>query len=183
MLQGLTRLTTLEKPLASEFGSRSAERTVDGRRSWRENAAVRHRQAAVARALTLLDAISDTFTTRDWAALRALYHDDARIVSVAGGNRVLSADALMEILSAVESGSYGTNDAETEALDDSAVVVSGVVRERHGSEATFTPNAWVLTFRDGLVWRSRAYPSVDDARAAYAEYGLDLGLAPPHQGE
>ena len=106
---------------------------------------MRHRQPAVARALTLLDAISDTFATRDWAALRGLYDDGALIVSVAGGDRVLSADELIEILSAVEGGSYGINDAETEALDENAVVVSGLVRERHGAEATFTPNAWVLT--------------------------------------
>ena len=137
---------------------------------------MRHRQPAVARALTLLDAISDTFATSDWAALRGLYDDGALIVSVAGGDRVLNADELIEILSAVEGGSYGINDAETEALDDNAVVVSGLVRERHGTEATFTPNAWVLTFREGLVWRSRAYASVDEARAAYAEYGLSLGL-------
>jgi ketosteroid isomerase-like protein len=50
------------------------------------------------------------------------------------------------------------------------------VVQRDDGETMFTPSAWVLTFKDGLVWRSRAYESVDAARAAYAEYGVDLDV-------
>jgi hypothetical protein len=134
-------------------------------------------QVAVAQALRLLEAITEAFTTRDWASLRALYHDDARISSVAAGDRILGADELMEILAGIESGSYATDDAETVALGDDAVVVWGLVRQRYETETRFTPNAWVLTFRDGLVWRSRAYSSVDEARRAYEADGAGLGLA------
>jgi hypothetical protein len=134
-------------------------------------------QVAVARALRLLDAISDAFTTRDWERLRSLYHDQARISSVAGGDRILSPDELIEVLAGIEGGSYSTDDAETEALDENAVVVSGLVRQRDDVGAMFTPSAWVLTFHGGLVWRSRAYASIDEARAAYGEHGRDLGIS------
>jgi len=41
----------------------------------------------------------------------------------------------------------------------------------------FVTSAWVLTFSDGLVWRSKAYRSIHEARAAYENQGLDLGLS------
>jgi hypothetical protein len=33
-----------------------------------------------------------------------------------------------------------------------------------------------LHFKDGLVWRSRAYESVDAARAAYTAQGVDVDI-------
>jgi hypothetical protein len=50
------------------------------------------------------------------------------------------------------------------------------VVQRGEAETMFTPSAWVLTFKDGLVWRSRAYESVDAARAAYTAQGVDLDI-------
>ena len=131
---------------------------------------------AAAHALRLLRTISDAFESREWSTLRSLYHDEARITAVATGDRILSPDELIEVLSSTESGSYATDDAETEALAENAVVVSGLVVQRGDGETTFTPSTWVLTFRDGLVWRSKAYASVDEARAAYAADGSDLGM-------
>jgi SnoaL-like domain len=130
----------------------------------------------VARVLRLLDAISEAFKTRDWARMRSLYHDQARIWSVAGGDRVLSPDELVEMLSGAEGWSYSTDDARTEALGENAVVVLGIARQRFEAEAVFISSVWLLTFHDGLVWRSRAYRSLDEARAAYAEHGIDLGF-------
>jgi hypothetical protein len=134
-------------------------------------------QVAEARALRLLESISDAFATRDWELLRSLYDDRARIVAVAAGEGVLDPDQLIQVLSASEPGSYSTDDAQTEALDAQAVVVWGIARQREVGETTFTPSAWLLTFRDGLVWRSKAYRSVDAARSAYREHGLDLGTS------
>jgi len=131
----------------------------------------------VSRALGLLEAISDAFSTRDWERLRSLYHDQARISSVAAGDRVLSADELIDVLAATEGGTYATDDTQTEALDENAVVVWGLVRQRDEVGSMFTASAWVLTFRDGLVLRSKAYASVDEGRAAYREHGLDLGIS------
>jgi hypothetical protein len=36
--------------------------------------------------------------------------------------------------------------------------------------------SWILTFKDGLVWRSCFYRSDDDARAAYEKHGIDLDI-------
>ena len=134
-------------------------------------------EVAVAQALRLLGAISHAFKTRDWTALRGLYHDDALILSVAAGERILTPDELSNVLAAIEVSAYSTADAETEAFDENAVVVSGLVRQRDEIETIFIPSAWVLTFKDGLVWRSRAYDSVEAARTAYAEEGVDLGMS------
>ena len=134
-------------------------------------------QIAVSQALRLLEAISDAFSTGDWERLRSLYHDDARIVSVAAGERILGPDELIEVLSGQENSSYSTDDTKTEAFDENAVVVYGTVRERDEVGTLFLTSAWVLTFSDGLVWRSKAYRSIDEARAAYKNQGLDLGLS------
>ena len=100
-------------------------------------------------------------------------------MSVAAGERVLSPDELIEVLSGMDDGStsYATDDAKTQAFDDDAVVVSGVLRRRDEVETLFIHSAWLLTFKDGLVWRPMAFRSVDEARAAYDENGLDLGIA------
>jgi len=136
-------------------------------------------QVAEARALGLLEAISDAFRTKDWERLRSRYHDGARIVSVAARERVLSPDELIEVLSDMldAAGSYWTDDAKTRAFDDNAVVVSGVLRQRDDVQTRDVHTAWLLTFKDGLVWRSMAFRSIDDARAAYEELGVDLGLS------
>jgi hypothetical protein len=133
-------------------------------------------QVAVARALRLLGAISDAFASGDWQRLRSLYHDEARIVSVAAGDRVLSPDELIELLSTSENDSYSTDDARTITFDDNAVAVAGVMRRREEVQTLYAHSAWLLTFHEGLVWRSKAFRSIDQARVAYAEHGLDLGI-------
>jgi hypothetical protein len=132
---------------------------------------------ATTNALGVLEAISGAFETSDWTTLRSLYDDDARISSVAAGQRVLGPDELMEVLSQLDVGSYYTDGADTVALDDQAVVVCGLARQRGDGETRFTRSAWLLTFRDGLVWRSKAYPSIEEARAAYEEHGPGLGMS------
>jgi hypothetical protein len=134
-------------------------------------------QVVAARALRLLEAISDAFKTSDWEALRTLYHDEARISSVAAGDSILSPDELIDVLSRTEGWSYSTDDARTEVLADDAVIVSGIARQRDEVGTMFFPSAWLLTFHDGLVWRSKAYKSVSAARAEYGELGLDLGMS------
>ncbi len=65
----------------------------------------------------------------------------------------------------------------TVALDDQAAMVSGRLRfslQSGGFGDGF--RAWVLTFRDGLLYRTRAYNSEDDARTAHAEHGVRLGI-------
>ena len=98
-------------------------------------------------------------------------------MSVAAGERILGPDELIEVLSGQENSSYSTDDTKTEAFDENAVVVYGIVRERDEVGTLFLTSAWVLTFTDGLVWRSKAYRSIDEARAAYENQGLDLGLS------
>jgi len=142
-----------------------------------ENWAMPASDLAVTHVLQLLAVIGDAFATRGWAALRSLYHDEARVSSVAAGARILSADELIEVLSGIEDGAYWTDAAETQALDADAVVVSGLVRDRDEFETDFIPSAWVLTFCEELVWRSKAYASVDEAFAAYAEHGVNLGIS------
>ena len=134
-------------------------------------------QVVVSRTLRLLQAISDAFTTQDWAHLRSLYHDEARISSVAAGDRILGPDELIELLSQAEGWTYSTDDARTEVLGANAVIVSGIASQRDEVGTLFFPSAWLLTFYDGLVWRSKAYRSVREARAEYGELGLDLGIS------
>ena len=129
------------------------------------------------RSLELIQAVDAAFTEGDWATLRSLYHDDARLNTIAAHERVVGPDELIEIFAGLEHTSYQVGDTTTEAIDDHAVIVSAHLRypDEDGG-VVYAPKSWVLTFKDDLLYRSRAYPSPDRARAAYRRHGVELGM-------
>jgi ketosteroid isomerase-like protein len=118
------------------------------------------------------------YTRQDWDALRRLYHPSAVIVSVVGGERRLSRDELVDLLADAASDLvYRATSTHAETIDEEALIVVGRVRHRTESGG-FQDSAyvWLWTLRDDLIYRSVAYPSSRDARAAYAELGVMLAL-------
>ena len=129
------------------------------------------------RSLMLLDAVSVAYTARDWAMLRTLYHDEARLSTVAAHGRVVGPDELMIIFEELTRTPYSLGPASVVAIDDHAAIVTAPLRyplEQGG--IAHDEKTWLLTFKDELVYRSMAYDSQASARAAYAEHGISLGL-------
>ena len=136
-----------------------------------------HVQGGRARSLELIAAVDEAFSCGDWPGLRRLYHDDALLCTVAAHERIVGPDELMEVFAGLAGTVYSIGSTQTVAIDDAAVVVSGQLRYplEHGGIAD-SPKVWLLTFEDDLVYRSRAYRSVTEAREAYERHGIGLGL-------
>jgi hypothetical protein len=129
--------------------------------------------------LDLVSHVAAAYDKKDWRALRALYHDDARLFTSAAGEQVVGPDELMDVFEALQNSTYAVGATTTEPIDDHAVLISG--RLRHplpGGGLGDSHRSWILTFKDGLVWRSCFYRSDDEARAAYERHGIDLDIHP-----
>lgn len=122
--------------------------------------------------------LSKVFASRDWSAMRALYHGDAKIVTVTGGPDPLGADAVIaELERASDDFVYLVTAADTLPIDDHAAIVTGRMRRRlpeRGFEDA--AHVWLLTVRDGLVYRQCVYHDASQALEAYERLGVTLGM-------
>jgi hypothetical protein len=128
--------------------------------------------------LQLVERVGVAYKRKDWLALRALYDDRSLIRSVAlGDEQVIGPSELITTFEDLENSVYEVTQGDAVAIDDDAVVVTGRVRHPLPSGGFGDdPHAWVLTFKNGLVWRSCAFRSHRDALLAYRRFGIDLGL-------
>src|SRR5262249_55509948 len=111
-------------------------------------------------ATALVEAVAEAFDNGDWDALRALYHDDALLCTMAAHERIVGPDELMEIFSSLDSTMYQVGDTQTDAIDDHAVIVSGPLRyPQETGDTAYAAKSWLLTFKDGLVFRTNSYAS------------------------
>ena len=123
---------------------------------------------------------------RDWAAMAALYHPHALIVTVTGGPDPLPADKLIaELQRASEDTWYTVTSWKTVGVDEHAVIVSGRMRRsvpRGGFEDA--AHVWLLTVSDDLIYRQGVYGSEEEAADAYRRLGVSLGIpaAPAKEG-
>jgi hypothetical protein len=121
------------------------------------------------------------FTARDWALMRQLYHPKALIFTVTGGPApLLASQVIGELERASKEFAYSVTASETVEFDEHAVMVSGRMRRRL-PEGGFEDAAhiWVLTARDGLVYRQGVFHDRDEALGAYERLGTTLGLSDP----
>ncbi len=125
--------------------------------------------------------LSRVFATRDWSAMRALYHPDALVLTVTGGPKPLAADAVVDELErASQDFIYFVTGSDPDPIDEHAAVVTGRIRRRM-PQGGFEDAAhvWLLTVRDGLLYRQGVYRTPEEARAAYAQLGVGLGVGEP----
>jgi SnoaL-like protein len=122
--------------------------------------------------------LSKVFASRDWTAMRELYHPDAMIVTVTGGPEPLGPDAVIaELERASDDLVYLVTAADTLPIDDHAAIVTGRMRRRlpeRGFEDA--AHVWLLTVREGLVYRQAVYHDASQARDAYELRGVSLGM-------
>ena len=69
---------------------------------------------------------------------------------------------------AVSSGAYQPEYETAESLDDETALVGATIRYEVGEGLLSEREAtYLMTFRDGLLWRTRIFDSVDEALAAH----------------
>jgi SnoaL-like domain len=122
--------------------------------------------------------VAGAFNGRDWDRLRTLYHDDALLVTVIAHGKVVGPDELMDIFRGSDQTPYLIGrDQRIVAIDDDAVIVMAPLRYESGSGAiAHSRRAWLLTFKDDLVFRTHDYQGEQEARDAYAQHGIGLGV-------
>jgi hypothetical protein len=121
------------------------------------------------------------FSSRDWRAMRSLYHPSALIFTVTGGPAPLPAGAIIaELERASKDLVYSVRGSPAVPLDEHAAVVTGVMRRRL-PEGGFEEagHSWLLTIREGLIYRQGVYHDLAAASEAYASLGVTLGEADP----
>ena len=127
----------------------------------------------------LVAEMSRVFAARDWPAMRALYHPKALVFTVTGGPSPLAAD---EVIAELERASqdlvYSVRGSDPVPLDEHAAIVTGRMRRRvprGGFEDA--GHVWLLTVRDGLLYRQAVYDDPAEAVSAYERLGLTLGVS------
>ena len=122
--------------------------------------------------------LSKVFASRDWHAMRALYHPDALIITVTGGPAPLAPnDVIAELERASDDFVYLVTADDTIAIDDHAAIVTGRMRRRlpeRGFEDA--AHVWLLTVREGLLYRQAVYHDATEALSAYNRLGIRLGM-------
>ncbi len=127
--------------------------------------------------LVVLASFSDAYQRGDWTELRSFYHEDALLCTQAAYQRVVGPDEVVSIFADLEGTAYSLGQTTSVAIDESAALVSAQLRYplEHGGMAD-GHRYWVITFKDDLVYRTCFYRSEAEARTAYDEHGLDLGI-------
>jgi hypothetical protein len=129
-------------------------------------------------ATIVVEELSKVFAARDWRAMRALYHPDALILTVTGGPEPLTADEIIAELERVSRDLVYTVTASAPvAIDEHAAMVTGRMRRRLPQDGfEEAGHVWLLTVRDGLIYRQSVHHEAEQAVAAYRDGGLTLGV-------
>jgi hypothetical protein len=132
----------------------------------------------------LVTEMSRVFAARDWIAMRALYHPKALAFTVTGGPAPLAADEVIAELERVSQDFvYSVRGSDPVALDEHAAIVTGRMRRRvprGGFEDA--GHVWLLTVREGLLYRQAVYGDPAEAVEAYERLGVTLGVNDAPEG-
>ena len=112
--------------------------------------------------LSLTDAVIRAYEDHSWERLRRLYHDQALLVTVAGGDAPLGPD---ETIATMRQASMDFVRSvvfdEPSAIDAHAAVVSGTVGSRlKRGGFSLGRRGWAVTFKDKKVYRLHVAESV-----------------------
>jgi ketosteroid isomerase-like protein len=120
-------------------------------------------------AVGIVTAAMAAFARGDFDGMSAFVHPEAEIeVLGLDGQVVRGVQGLRDALAAAERRSHEPSMSSIEPIGDDGAMMIGRVRYGDASGARWdSPAVWLTIVRDEKVWRSRAYTSVDEARAAY----------------
>lgn len=106
----------------------------------------------------------------DLEALASFVHPDAEIEMLAlQRDLALGPEGLVDTLENVRDGLHKPTMTRIEAVDDDAALLIGRIQYADPDRGLIDRSAvWLTVLRDGMVWRTRVFGNVAEARAAYA---------------
>ena len=129
-------------------------------------------------AVTMAERLYDGYRFGDWEPLAAILHPYGRFTPLADpGDRILGYDDLLAFVAGRHGTGLGTGEVQLTPLADDAVLCVAHPRWRDRvRRLTPSARAAIVTVKDGLLFRERAFASAPDAYRAYLQHGLELGL-------
>jgi hypothetical protein len=129
-------------------------------------------------ALEVVTELSRLLARRRYREIRGLYHPEARLMTMAAGPDPLPADeAYAALMAALRMASYRPPESvEAEAIVEVAALGAGNIRYPVDHGHAVARRVWVFTVKDGLLFRSAALHSREEARALYRHRGRTLGF-------
>jgi hypothetical protein len=111
--------------------------------------------------------------------MRALYHPEALLQTVTGGSEPVAPEELIAGLERVSRDTwFSVQSWKNLAIDDHAVLIVGRMRRSMPSGGfEDVSHVWLLTVRDGLIYRQGVFGTVDAAADSYRQLGVSLGVA------
>jgi hypothetical protein len=111
-----------------------------------------------------------------WAELRLCLRDDARLESIAARG-VAGPEATIEAMRFAASGNaYAVRDFEIEAVGEQAALVRASISHEERGVVVVSSTLWVVSGRDGLIWRSRVVATREVAKRTLRDEGDELGM-------
>ena len=124
----------------------------------------------------LLDQVAEVYASGDVAALKALYAEDALVCSAALPDTVFTRDevfARQDILQ--RTALIGPIDLIP--IDETAGLLRATVRtQKPDGQFQSAERVWLLTFKDGLIYRQRVLESREAAADLYQRHGIGLDM-------
>ncbi len=121
---------------------------------------------------------------RSAADMRACFHDDALVESIASDGRALGPGETLEAIGAAfGDGVYEIGNWQYEEISPELVLCSTGARHRlPGSGMRDEIVCRLMSGRDGLIWRAKLFRSRDEALEYLEAHGPGLGMSPAASG-
>jgi hypothetical protein len=111
-----------------------------------------------------------------WAELRLLLRDDARLESIAARG-VVGPEATIEAMRFAAAGNaYSVRDFDIEPVGDNAALLRASISHEEQAVGVVTSIRWLVTGREGRIWRSRIVATREEADRLLLEEGPGLGF-------
>jgi hypothetical protein len=125
----------------------------------------------------LAGALYQAYRYAEWEGLGELLHPFARFLPLAGdGDDVLGCDDLLALVAGRRGPAFGLGTVELTQLSAEAVLCVAQSPGRQGESRRAHARAAIVTVKDDLLYRERAFASAPDAYRGYLRNGLTLGL-------
>jgi hypothetical protein len=134
------------------------------------------------RSRTAIDVVVELerrLASRSYEAIRAMYHPDARLVTMAAGSHPLPPDrAYQALMEALRRASYQPpTSIRPVAIDDIAALGAAHIRyPTEGGGHAAVRRVWLFTVKDGLLFRSITLHTEREAQDLYEREGRTLGF-------
>jgi hypothetical protein len=127
--------------------------------------------------LDLVEVFCSLRVLEAWAELRTLLCEDARLESIAARGVAGPAATIEAMRFAAAGNAYTVRDFEIAALgDEAALVRASISREEQQPMTVMSCVHWLVSGRQGLIWRARMVSDMDQAERVLRESGPGLGI-------